>query len=180
MKRMFVSIVTGMTMLAMGAAVADDNGQGFYVWADVVDVEPLVTTHYEEVPTRYCERKRRNRSIHHRRHRHDDSDAFPVLLGSVIGGAIGRQFGSGDGQRAMTVLGALAGAGIASSSHRDAKKRKRLVCETRYEREAYEVVDGYQVTYSYLGHTFQQTTETHPGDQMRIFVTVDPVLQSTI
>ena len=124
MKRTIAGACAGFALIAASAVQAEEAGQGFYVWADVVDVQPLVTTRYEEVPTRYCERTRRQRPSHHRRHRNGNSDAFPVLLGSVIGGAIGRQFGSGDGKRAMTVLGALAGAGIASSSHRAARDHK--------------------------------------------------------
>ena len=176
MKRLFGSTLAGLTLFAAAAVHAEDSGQGFYVWADVVDVEPLVSTRYEEVPVRHCEHRQRNRLKHHRRYRDHGADPLPALLGGVIGGAIGRQFGSGDGKRAMTVLGAIAGASIASSSHRS----NRHVCETRYERQAYDVIDGYDVTYSYLGHTFQQTTDRHPGEQMRVFVTVDPVAGTTI
>lgn len=47
-----------------------------------------------------------------RNRRGSDGD---VLAGALIGGAIGNQFGSGSGQDAMTVLGAIVGANRASN-----------------------------------------------------------------
>lgn len=40
--------------------------------------------------------------------------AGDALAGAVIGGAIGNQFGGGDGKDAMTVLGAIVGMGVAN------------------------------------------------------------------
>lgn len=37
-----------------------------------------------------------------------------IIAGSVLGGAIGNQFGDGDGRVAMTVIGALVGGNIAA------------------------------------------------------------------
>ncbi len=169
-------------------AFADENPNGFYVWANVVDVTPIVSTETIRTPTSHCKlvREERRRVVRDRRDRRRDG-VLPALFGSVIGGVIGNQFGSGNGKRAMTVVGALAGASIASSSRdRDYHKSNdrdyeyyepepRRVCHTSYEIEEVEQVEGYHVTYKYLGREFEKVTEEHPGRRLRVYVTVDPV-----
>ena len=190
------------------SAFADNDGNGFFVWADVTDVVPLISTRYAEVPVESCriirakpakhtrhESFRRFHSDAHRQVRVDEyprqQNALPALFGGLIGGAIGNQFGSGNGKKAMTLIGAIAGASIATNKQRTVahhagtaghnyqptmnhKNRSRQVCETRYEHREYQEIDGYEVTYSYLGREFEQVTEDHPGDRLKLYVTVDP------
>ncbi len=51
------------------------------------------------------------------------------ITGAIVGGAVGNQFGKGDGKKAMTAVEVLLGAAVAHESGRIRK------CETRY-REA--------------------------------------------
>ena len=202
-----------VTVLFTSRSFADHADDGFYVWADVVDVDPIVTTHYEQVPVTHCRVEKRHpvhagwsgdSDRHRRGDRHDDHDyhyrdrahhgngdsVMPTLLGGLIGGAIGNRFGDGDGRRAMTILGAFAGASIANTSsrnHRADRDRhddrrvekmrgnKYRVCETGYELESTEVIEGYQVTWRYLGREFTERTDHHPGEKMKVYVTVAPV-----
>ena len=190
------------------SAFADNDGNGFFVWADVTDVVPLISTRYAEVPVESCriirakpakhtrhESFRRFHSDAHRQVRVDEyprqQNALPALFGGLIGGAIGNQFGSGNGKKAMTLIGAIAGASIATNKQRTVahhagtaghnyqptmnhKNRSRQVCETRYEHREYQEINGYEVTYSYLGREFEQVIEDHPGDRLKLYVTVDP------
>ena len=113
-----------------------------------------------------------------------ESRVFPALLGGVLGGAIGNRFGDGNGRKAMTVLGAFAGASIAANAARDrdwhrdhyedAEPQQRRVCNTTYKTETVRHVDGYLVTYRYLGREFEKKTENHPGKRLKIYVSVDP------
>lgn len=48
------------------------------------------------------------------------------ITGAIVGGAIGNQFGKGDGKTAMTAVGALVGAAVAHESEQIRR------CETRY------------------------------------------------
>ena len=196
------------------SAFADNDANGFFVWADVTDVVPLISTRYAEVPVESCriirakpakhtrhESFRRYQSDAHRQDRLDDyprqQNALPALFGGLIGGAIGNQFGSGNGKKAMTLIGAIAGASIATNKQRTVehhadtaghnyqptmsyKNRSRRVCETRYEHREYQEIDGYEVTYSYLGREFEQVTEDHPGDRLKLYVTVDPYHEDLI
>ncbi len=51
-----------------------------------------------------------------------------TILGSVVGGAIGRQFGKGDGKHAMTILGAVVGGMVGGQAGRrlDAKDQQKV------------------------------------------------------
>ena len=44
------------------------------------------------------------------------SNTGDTIVGAIIGGAIGNQFGNGNGKDAMTVLGAIVGADVANRS----------------------------------------------------------------
>lgn len=52
------------------------------------------------------------------------------LGGAVVGGVIGNQFGKGDGKAAMTILGAIAGAGVASE-----RKQEKVITGYRTENQ---------------------------------------------
>jgi len=201
------------------SAFADNDANGFFVWADVTDVVPLISTRYEEVPVESCRivRTKHTETKHTKKHKqknnrryHDDAyrqvrvddyprqqNALPALFGGLIGGAIGNQFGSGNGKKAMTLIGAIAGASIAANNQRDVEHRadaawdnyrpamnhaprSRRVCETRYERREYQEIEGYEVTYAYLGREFEQMTEDHPGDRLKLYVTVGPYHEDLI
>ena len=153
------------------AFTADDNS--FFVWADVVDVDPIVTTRYEKVPTTDCR-------IVKRRHDHGhNQEVLPALFGGVLGGVVGNQFGKGNGKKAMTVVGAIAGASIATQQA-SPRWRQEKVCETDYKRRRIDVVDGYRVTYEYLNQQFEGITQEHPGDRMKLYVTAKPASDNYI
>ncbi|MBY5981009.1 glycine zipper 2TM domain-containing protein [Ferrimonas balearica] len=58
----------------------------------------------------------------------DRNRGWKVFGGAVLGGVIGHQFGGGSGQDVATVLGALAGAGLANrSANQYQVKQYRLV-----------------------------------------------------
>lgn len=50
--------------------------------------------------------------------------------GAIVGGVIGNQFGKGDGNTAMTILGALAGANVASE-----RKQEKVITGYRTEHQ---------------------------------------------
>jgi uncharacterized protein YcfJ len=98
---------------------------------------------------------------------------------------IGRQFGDGRGRDAMTVVGTLLGSSI---GHDAAVRRQRREssevysrtverCETSYSIDRQERIDGYEVTYRYRGRTFTTRTDSHPGERIRVRVSVTPVTE---
>jgi uncharacterized protein YcfJ len=175
--------------LALGSAVAGpvaaDHGGSEYDWARVVRVDPIIDSRDEpvyrdecrEVPVEYYEPR-----YAYRRGRGDGAGG--ALLGAIIGGAIGNQIGSGDGRRAATAAGVIIGA----QAGYDSATRGRYVesgarvrrgyeerCETRTEYRREERVVGYDVEYEYNGRTYRTQTDAHPGDRIRVLVSVEAV-----
>jgi len=106
--------------------------------------------------------------------------AGPTVAGSIIGAAIGRQFGDGDGQDALTVIGAVAGGAVAHQrAVRNGAGATREVtvqrCEVVNNRVTEQVIDGYLVTYRYDGRNYTIETDRHPGNTVQVAVDVRPV-----
>lgn len=177
--RMRTALATAV-LLGLGVHTAaadhdyDDDGETRYDYAPVLDVKPLIRTTQVEIPVRECY----ERPVEVRRERRRGG-LGRVLAGGIIGGVIGSQFGDGSGREAMTVLGSVVGA--ASQSERDTARRgeTRLqkYCETTYEYEQRDRVEGFRVTYEYEGRTYTTRTRTDPGDEIRIRVDVTPLVE---
>ncbi len=56
-----------------------------------------------------------------------------IVLGAVIGGALGNQVGGGSGKKAATVAGAVAGGAIANNATRDDKRKTFYRIEVRMD-----------------------------------------------
>ena len=110
----------------------------------------------------------------------------PMLLGSIIGGVIGHQFGDGNSRRVLTAAGALVGGSVAHRAtqrhHRGATynyiPRTERHCTVVDEVTEIDHIEGYNVTYRYKGNTFIKRTDSHPGKRIRIRVDVTPIVAS--
>jgi len=125
----------------------------------------------------------------------------PVILGGVIGNQVGKR-GGGKARDVATVAGAVLGGSIGrDTKHRNSRRysdryerdydnghnnRYNNGYEnTRYEnvkrcevRDSYitkEEVVGYDVEYKYRGNVFHTQMAQHPGDKIKVKVTVNPV-----
>lgn len=49
-------------------------------------------------------------------------------------------------------------------------------CETVYQQHEEERLAGYQVTYLYNGQEYSVRTNTDPGEEIRVRVSIQPVL----
>jgi len=211
---MMAALVSGCTLplLASEQTRAVDT---YVDYAQVTEVVPLVSRKQITTPRQECELvsvsgfrgngseryRHQDQSRYRDEARHSrDSEVIPSLLGGLLGGAIGHQFGGGNGKKAMTVLGALAGASIASgstrqrsSSNRDYTTRdysasrhsdrgrsgNRMVERCRIFQDVSEIeqVVGYQVSYEYLGRTFTRTLDEDPGDHIRVEIELEPIVE---
>lgn len=173
-KKVMVTMFTAAALSFTAPAFADYNG--FFTWAKVVDSTPVYTYEQVSTPVESC-RIVRQRVVRDDRNR--NRDFGPALLGGAIGGVIGHQFGGGKGKTALTIAGALAGAGIATAGqNREPRSHSREVCETTYTTREVEHLEGYNVTYRLMGRDFERFTHKAPGERIRVHVSVAPVNQS--
>jgi uncharacterized protein YcfJ len=173
--------VAVLGLLGATSALADHNDRGrgrgnayghyryapAVVSARVVGVEPMVRYVTVDRPREQC---------------WDEIVREPVrpfgvvgqtAAGSIVGAAIGRQFGSGNDRDTLTVLGAVAGGAVAHRravvnegyATRDVTVRR---CEVVNDRVTEQIVDGYLVTYRLEGQRYTMRTDRHPGDWVQI------------
>jgi uncharacterized protein YcfJ len=156
------------------------NAYGHYrstpavVSARVVDVEPLVRYVTVDRPREQCWDEIVREPVR------PYGVAGTTAAGSIVGAAIGRQFGSGNDRDALTVLGAVAG-GVVARNHalRNGAGATRDVavqrCEVVSNRVREQIVDGYLVTYRLDGRNYTMRTDRHPGDWVQLAVNARPV-----
>jgi len=108
-----------------------------------------------------------------------------TVVGGIAGAVLGSRIGGGSGQLVGTAVGTAAG-GLAGRSIYDANQRNQQVqrgqvrvCDpgpiSSYGAGYDEgQVDGYDVTYEYMGRSFRTRTDHHPGDRIRVRVDVTP------
>jgi uncharacterized protein YcfJ len=95
---------------------------------------------------------------------------------------IGHQFGGGSGKDAATAAGAFIGANhAAANTYQGRRVVEREVYETRCETVRpvrYEGrLEGYDVTYRYHGHLYHTRTRAHPGQRIKVRVSVAPAYE---
>ncbi len=154
-----MTLVLGTPFIAAASRYNDIN------YGQVVDVEPVYQTVSIPEQRQVCERRRDDR--HYRK----KSNAGKAILGGIIGGAIGNQFGRGHGRDASTALGILIGAGVGASSADRHEYGGSCYVETHYREENRFM--GYDVTYEYNGDLYHTQMQDHPGDRVRLRVSVD-------
>ena len=183
------TIITSAALFAFAAVAAParaDHSSGYevrdnaaYDYARVVDVDPIITYVNVRRPHRECW----DEIVYEEAPRRRYSTAGPTVVGGIVGGVIGRQFGSGRGRDAMTVVGTLVGSAIGHDAavRRYEREQVEVVsrsverCRTSYSYDREERIEGYRVTYQYRGRTFTTRTDSHPGDRIRVRVSVIPV-----
>jgi uncharacterized protein YcfJ len=196
---MLTRVVTGLVssgLLLSGQAAFADHASHYgrwhepasdYAYARVVDVEPIVRHVRISEPRRECWTETRYEDVSYTERVGPAPRPNPgaMILGGIIGAAIGNQIGHGDGRRAATVAGAVIGTAIGhDASTRGPGPNDRVVtesrpydaerCEVRYDERMEDRIDGYRVTYEYNG--MRQTTRLpyDPGDRIRVRVDVRP------
>ena len=108
----------------------------------------------------------------------------PVILGTIIGAAIGNKFSKGRGRDIATVAGAVLGGSVGRDVNMN-KPHHNTRAQTRYERRCETVdryhtqqqISGYDVSYRYKGNVYNTHTLQHPGNRMTVSVSVVPVIE---
>ena len=119
-KPLLVAIITLAAGLS-GTAHAGPPTVSFE-YAPVVDVQPIVRVVQVERPRKECWQEEVYETVSTGPSHRPLGSAGPTIAGGILGGVIGHQFGGGSGLDAMTALGALIGAAIASDRARRAPR----------------------------------------------------------
>lgn len=192
---MFSKVVTtgvvAICVLTAPAAFADHRDDGWrdggdrsgpeYDYARVVSVDPIMRQVRVETPRRECY----TNTVYDSRSYNGGErpgTAGRMILGGIIGAAIGNQIGSGDGRRAATVAGALIGTAIGHDAgsrngqygYRESRPRDVERCDVRYETTYERRIDGYNVVYVYNGQRHTTRMSYDPGERIRVRVDVAP------
>lgn len=178
---MFKKISATTILAGLGVAtgaLADHGRTPQVVFAPVLDVAPIVRQVTVTRPREECWLE--TAVVPNTR----PGSVAPVIAGGLIGGVIGHQIGHGHRNDRMTLLGALVGSAIASDT---VAKRAAYATSTGYGREVTtqrceivneafneERIDGYRVTYEYMGQRYATVMPEPPrGDRVRLHVTVE-------
>jgi len=120
------------------------------------------------------------------RQRSSGTNTGGLLIGAIVGGALGNQVGKGDGRKAATVAGAVIGGAIGAHAGNDNNdyqyrddnngvvRRCRTVVTTTGNNYDDRGRGGYNVTYRYAGQTYQAFMQQRPGRWIRVTVDVRP------
>lgn len=143
--------------------------------AEVVKVEPIKKESIEVLYRRECRNIETPITNYQPVYDYERNTAAPVM-GAIVGGLIGHQFGGGRGKDALTVVGALVGAHSQRDSMRQVVVGHTPVTHTRTETKCSDVpvhnirtfITGYEVWYTHEGTTGYAVLENHPGDHVRV------------
>lgn len=172
-------LLAGALTATAGSAGADTYrtstaASSYYVSAPVVSVSPVTSERTVQHPIRQCTRESYRDDYHYERRQRNENLFLPGLFGGIVGGLIGNQFGGGNGKKALTIAGAIAGSSIARDAARHNRRQPREVCHTSYQTEVIQSVTAYDVTYEYAGQLFEKRMTEHPGNSVRVRVALEP------
>ncbi len=160
---------TAIALLCTSVFASADRNRHFD-YARVTHAKPIYQTVSRRVPVEKCHIE----TVRVDRHHNDGR----TLVGGLVGAAVGHKLGDKRHQKNVGALaGAIIGASIAESTKHDhGHRRYRDVerCSTRYDVERHRELIGYDVTYRYRGESYFTRTDSHPGERIRVKVSVQP------
>ena len=106
-----------------------------------------------------------------------DGSATNEIMGAILGGAIGNQFGEGDGKEAMTLAGIFLGASIANDAEKANSTGQVIVsqevCENKVRQKIEKRLSHYKINVEYEGRDLSFTSKKRPYDDViKVKVTV--------
>lgn len=169
-----VAIITSIILFGTSSLANADRRhkehRHYFDYARVTHVTPIYQSVKRRVPVESCWVE----TVAVDRRRHDGR----AVVGGLVGAAIGHKLGHRKSEkRAGAIAGAIIGATIADNHrHRDRRVYREVErCDTHYKTERHRELIGYDVTYRYRGELYSTRTDSHPGDRLRVKVSVRPV-----
>jgi len=174
MKKAFTLIVL------IAAAVFAVSTEADVFLAEVTQVKPIETERTEMLYRRDCYNVEIPVTNYEPVYSYERNTAAPVM-GAIVGGLIGHQFGGGRGKDALTVVGALVGAHSQRDRMRQVVVRHSPVTHTQTRTECKEVpvpttrtyITGYEVWYSHEGTSRRVILREHPGTHVHVETSIN-------
>ena len=143
----------------------------FTDYATVTSVEKVYKQYRVEEPYQECYIKETLQN-------QGDGSATNEIVGAILGGAIGNQFGEGDGKEVMTLAGIVLGASLAHDEELANSTNQVVVsqevCETKVKTSYVKRLSHYLVNIDYEGRDLAFTSKKRPyEDVIKVKVTVD-------
>ena len=106
-----------------------------------------------------------------------DGSATNEIMGAILGGAIGNQFGEGEGKEAMTLAGIFLGASIANDAEKANSTGQVVVsqevCENKVRQKIEKRLSHYKINVEYEGRDLSFASKKRPYDDViKVKVTV--------
>ena len=106
-----------------------------------------------------------------------DGSATNEIMGAILGGAIGNQFGDGEGKEVMTLAGIVLGASMANDAEKANSTGQVVVsqevCENKVRQKIEKRLSHYKINVEYEGRDLSFTSKRRPYDDViKVKVTV--------
>ena len=156
-----ISLFLGTKMVMAGS---------FTDYATVTSVEKVYKQYRTEEPYQECYIKETLQN-------QGDGSATNEIMGAILGGAIGNQFGEGEGKEVMTLAGIFLGASLANDAEKANSTGQVMVsqevCETKVKTSFVKRLSHYLVHIDYEGRDLSFTSKKRPYDDViKVKVTV--------
>ena len=144
---------------------------GSYVdYATVISVEEVYKQYRTEEPYQECYIKETLQN-------QGDGSATNEIMGAILGGAIGNQFGEGEGKDVMTLAGIVLGASMANDAEKANSTGQVVVsqevCENKVRQKIEKRLSHYKINVEYEGRDLSFTSKKRPYDDViKVKVTV--------
>lgn len=170
---LLAAIAVAGTLTAPTALAGHKSNHDF---ARVVSVEPITKRVRISTPRQECWQEQ----VSHYEPAKQRSST-PTIVGAVIGGLIGNELGHhNDAKKAGILVGSVLGGSIgrdigrknSDPGHHYYTTEER--CQTYQDYHEEERITGYHVGYKYHGNIYHTQTTRHPGDRIKVRVTVTP------
>lgn len=190
MKRILIGLTT-LLLFTSATAIAGKHNS-YYDYGRVIKVTPVFHSgHGHHSHPHYQCRKKKVRTYSHYNHHSSDASTF---TGAVLGGVVGNTLGKNSKNRGIaTVAGAIVGGVIGhevgrdhdtryyneyhdDGYHSDVRYYDEHCSHHRHYTHHGKKLKGYEVVYRYKGERFSTFTRHHPGNRIRLEVSVSPTM----
>jgi len=142
-------------------------------YATVNSIEKVYKQYMTEEPYQECYIKETLQNT-------GDGSATNEIMGAILGGAIGNQFGEGEGKEVMTLAGIVLGASMANDAEKANSTGQVVVsqevCETKVKKSIERRLSHYLINISYEGRDLSFTSKRRPYDDViKVKVTVSSI-----